>query len=108
MLKNIAIVSVQYVSQSLFLMNMLPSGVWCKRDKALLYVEFKCCIILVPLSSFVISLQLGTDSAFRCNGRLVNYKLSRFLTTSNPVWNHDYAGEPIGVNSIDPGVNNEG
>ena len=89
-------------------MNMLPLGVWCKRDRALLYVEFKCCIILVPLSSFVISLQLGTDSAFRCNGRLVNYKLSRFLTTSNPVWNHDYAGEPIGVNFIDPGVNNEG
>ena len=51
---------------------------------------------------------LGTDSAFRCNRRLVNQKLSRFLTTSNPVWNHDYAGEPIGVNFIDPGVNNEG
>ena len=32
----------------------------------------------------------------------------RFLTTSNPAWDHDYAGKPIGVNSIDPGVNNEG
>ena len=55
MLKKIAIVSVQCFI-IIFLMNMLPSGVWCKRDKALLYVEFKCCIILVPLSSFVISL----------------------------------------------------
>ena len=55
MLKNIAsFCTICFII--IFLMNMLPSGVWCKRDKALLYVEFKCCIILVPLSSFVISL----------------------------------------------------